>query len=220
MSVPTSFVLLDATALLHGFGPWVLLGMALVVFIESGVLFPFLPGDSLLVTAAILAPELGVPVWLIALVALVAAIAGDQTGFWLGHRFGRRFFKDDARVLSTARLEEASSFFHRYGGLSLVLGRFVPFVRTYVPLAAGVAGMRYRSFVGWNVLGAIGWVGSMTLVGVLLGGIPGIAHRIDAIMLVIVGISALPVVIAAFKRYLEGKRAKRAAQAGGEGGAA
>lgn len=209
MSVPTSFVLLDATSMLQGFGPWVLLGVAVVIFIESGVLFPFLPGDSLLVTAAILAPELGVPVWLIALVALAAAIAGDQTGFWLGHRFGRRFFKDDARVLTTARLDEASSFFNRYGGLSLVLGRFVPFVRTYVPLAAGVAGMRYRSFVGWNVLGAVAWVGSMTLVGVLLGGIPGIAHRIDAIMLVIVGISVLPVAVGMIKRYLAAKRAKR-----------
>ncbi|MFV8381861.1 DedA family protein [Corynebacterium hindlerae] len=187
--------LLDATTLLQGFGPWVLVGLAGIVFIESGVLFPFLPGDSLLVTAAILRHDLSIRVWTLLLVAAIAAVLGDQVGFWLGRRFGRGMFSPDARVLKTDHLHKAEEFFAKHGAFALVLGRFVPIVRTYVPVAAGTADMTYRKFFGWNVLGAIGWVVSMVLVGVLLGDIPGIAHRIDAIMLVIVGLSVLPIVL-------------------------
>ncbi|GAB3946588.1 DedA family protein [Corynebacterium tapiri] len=203
--------LLDAGTLLQSFGSWILAGLGLVIFIESGVLFPFLPGDSLLVTAAILRGELGVSVWQILLVAGIAAIAGDQVGFWLGRRFGRKLFKPNARILKTRHLEEAETFFHRWGPLALVLGRFVPIVRTYVPLAAGTAAMNYRSFLMWNVLGALGWVVSMTMVGVLLGHIPGIAHRIDAIMLVVVGISVLPIIISAANKYFKSRGAAQQA---------
>lgn len=199
--------LLDAGTLLQGFGPWALAGLAIVVFIESGVLFPFLPGDSLLVTAAILRHDLGIRVALLLLVAAAAAVAGDQVGFWLGRRFGRGLFKDDARILKTEHLNQAEAFFAKHGPFALVLGRFVPIVRTYVPLAAGTADMTYRKFLSWNVLGAVGWVVSMTLVGVLLGDIPGIAHRIDAIMLVIVGLSVLPIVMSATAKWIRARRA-------------
>lgn len=191
--------LFDPSSLLHGFGPWVLLGIGLVVFIESGVLFPFLPGDSLLVTAAILAGALGIAPWQIVLVGAVAAVVGDQVGFWLGHRFGRRLFRDDARVLKSAYLREAESFFDRWGPLALVLGRFVPVVRTYVPLAAGTAGLPWRRFSLWNLVGGVGWVVVMTLVGTLLGGIPFVAHNIDVLSVVIVVVSVLPVVIGAVR---------------------
>jgi hypothetical protein len=105
----------DVGTLLEALGPWVLAGIAVIVFIESGVLFPFLPGDSLLVTAAILAPQLHVSRWLIWAVAFVAAVAGDQVGYWLGRRFGRRLFKPDARVLKTEYLNRAEEFFDHYG---------------------------------------------------------------------------------------------------------
>ena len=134
---------------------------------------------------------------------MVAAIAGDQAGYWLGSRFGRRLFKDDARILRTDRLEAAEAFFTRHGPLALVLGRFVPVVRTYVPFAAGTARMPYRRFVTWNVLGAIVWVGLMTAIGVLLSGIPGIADSIEGVVLVIVAISMLPVVVPATRRWWE-----------------
>lgn len=199
----------DAASILQAFGPFVLAGIALLVFIESGVLFPFLPRDSLLVTAAILSGPLGIAPWQVALVASLAALAGDQVGFWLGRRFGRRLFREDARLLTTARLAEAEAFFSRWGGASLVIGRFVPIVRTYVPLVAGAADMPYRRFLLWNAVGAVGWSCSMTLVGVLLGGIPFIAHNIDVLVLVIVAVSVLPVVIAAVRRR---RRASRAAE--------
>lgn len=200
---------MDAGTLLHTFGPYVLVGIAVIVFIESGVLFPFLPGDSLLVTAAILRHDLSLNVWAIMVVAAVAAFAGDQVGFFLGRRFGRRLFKRDARVLKSEYLDRAEAFFAKHGPAALVLGRFVPIVRTFVPCAAGTADMTYGAFVRWNVVGAIGWVITMTLVGVLLGGIPGIAHSIDFIMIVIVALSVLPMLIG----YLSKRRSGRAVMA-------
>lgn len=189
--------LLDVSSLLSTLGPWALIGIGVMVFIESGVLFPFLPGDSLIVTAMMLRVPLSLEPWQIILVACIAAIAGDQVGYWLGHRFGRGLFKDDARVLKTERLEAAEGFFAKRGPLALVLGRFVPIVRTYVPLAAGTAKLHYRKFVLWNVLGAMSWVLSMSLVGLLLGNIPGITKSIDLIAVVIVLISVLPIVVKA-----------------------
>lgn len=203
-----SIPLLDASTWLHAFGPWVLVGIAVIVFIESGVLFPFLPGDSLLITAAILAPHLGIEVWQIAVVAIVAAFLGDQVGYWLGKRFGRRLFKPDARVLKSERLEAAQAFFLRYGGPSLILGRFVPFVRTYVPLAAGIAAMPYRRFLLWNAIGGIAWVVTMVLLGVLLGGIPFVTNNIDALMILVIAVSIVPIVISALRH----RRAARARQ--------
>ena len=198
--------LLNAEALLESFGPWVLAGIAVVIFIESGVLFPFLPGDSLLVTAAILATNLGITPWEIWAVALVAAFAGDQVGYHIGHSFGPRFFTPDARVLRTDRLEEATAFFEKYGALALVLGRFVPIVRTYVPVAAGTARMPYRHFILWNTLGAFTWVTSMVLVGALLGGIPGIAKNIELLAIVIVAVSVLPVIISVLQKRAKAKK--------------
>ena len=213
MSNLTSY--LDAATLLEAFGPWVIAGIALVVFIESGVLFPFLPGDSLLVTAAVLREQLNVSIWALlavgfvaALVASLAALAGDQVGFWLGHKFGRKLFKADARVLKLQYLHAAEDFFAKHGPAALVLGRFVPIVRTYVPVAAGTAQMPYRHFIGWNVTGAALWVLSMNLVGVFLGNIPGIADSIEKIMLLIIFISVAPIIIKAlYERHKLKKRA-------------
>ncbi|MDY3127063.1 MAG: DedA family protein [Corynebacterium sp.] len=209
--------LLDAGALLESFGPWVLLGIGVVVFIESGVLFPFLPGDSLLVTAAIAREQFGFTLPALIAVAMIAAILGDQVGYYLGHRFGRKLFKDNARILKTEHLVAAEEFFRRRGPMALVIGRFVPIVRTYVPVAAGTAQMPYRHFVGWNVAGAVLWVASMVLVGTLLGNIPGIADSIDRIVILIVVLSVLPIAIKALwnmknQRAVAKGRAAAAAQ--------
>ncbi|MCQ9344572.1 DedA family protein [Corynebacterium phoceense] len=206
MSNLTSY--LDAATLLEAFGPWVIAGIALVVFIESGVLFPFLPGDSLLVTAAVLRDQLNVSNWALLTVGFVAAFLGDQVGFWLGHKFGRKLFKADARLLKLQYLHAAEDFFAKHGPAALVLGRFVPIVRTYVPVAAGTAQMPYRHFIGWNVAGAALWVLSMNLVGVFLGNIPGIADSIEKIMLLIIFISVAPIIIKAlYERHKLKKRA-------------
>jgi membrane-associated protein len=210
--IPFTLHLFDASSVLYAFGPWVLVGIALLVFVESGVLFPFLPGDSLLVTAAILGSTLGITAWQVLAVASAAAIAGDLVGYWIGRRFGRRLFRDQAKLLTTRRLGEAEMFFTRWGGLSLVLGRFVPVVRTYVPLAAGTARMSVRRFVVWNVVGAVAWVSVLLTVGVLLGGIPFVADHIDLLMIVIVAVSVLPLIVGAVLRRARRGGAERPAQ--------
>lgn len=191
-AIPGLHYLSDPAGLLHQLGPWALLGIALMVFIESGLLFPFLPGDSLLFTAALLHVALGLNIWVLVLVAFVCAFLGDQVGYFLGSRFGRRLFKDDARVLKTEHLHRAEAFFHKYGGRSLVLARFVPVVRTYVPLVAGMVRHPYRHFIGWNALGGVLWVGLMSTAGYFLGGVPLIANHVDLIAIIIVVVSLIP----------------------------
>lgn len=195
----------DPQALLSGFGPWALTAMGLVVFIESGVLFPFLPGDSLLFAAGLLHQSLGVPLIVVMLVAMTAAFFGDQVGYLLGHRWGRRFFTEDARVLKLSHLRQAEEFFDRYGGRALVLARFMPVVRTYVPLVAGMARLPYRRFVGWNALGAALWSTIMVSAGALLGGIPFVTAHVDLITLALVALSLIPVAA----QLLRGLRSRR-----------
>ncbi|UFU13566.1 DedA family protein [Curtobacterium sp. C1] len=206
---PAALHLFDAASVLHAFGPWVLAGIALLVVVESGVLFPFLPGDSLLVTAAILSATVGVTPGEVALVAVTAAVVGDFVGYALGARVGRRLFRPGARLLTPARLHESEAFFARWGAASLVLGRFVPVVRTYVPLAAGTARMPLGSFATWNVVGAVAWVGVLVTAGVLLGGVPLVADHIDAVMVVVVVVSVLPLVVGALVRRRRTARVER-----------
>jgi membrane-associated protein len=201
---------MDVHSLLTAVGPWALLVIAGFVFIESGLLFPFLPGDSLLVTAGLTHQSLGLSVPLIALVGFIAAVAGDQVGYLLGDKFGARLFKEDARVLKTSRLRETEAFFAKYGGRALVLGRFVPVIRTYVPLAAGSARYPYRRFLPWNLLGAFLWAVGVTVVGSLLGGVPFITNNIDVLLTVVVLVSVLPVIIGGLRRRSQARREARA----------
>jgi membrane-associated protein len=201
---------LDPSSLLSALGPWALVGVAVIVFIESGVLFPFLPGDSLLVTAGLLHQRLGLEVWVIALVAFLAAAAGDQVGYLLGDKIGVRLFKDDAKILKTSRLRETEAFFEKYGGRALVLGRFVPVVRTYVPFAAGSARYPYRKFLPWNLAGAFLWAVGVTVLGSLLGGVPFVTKNIDILLTAVVVVSLLPVIINVLIKRVRSRRAAAA----------
>lgn len=192
LAVPGLHFLSDPAALLHQLGPWALVGIAVMVFVESGLLFPFLPGDSLIFTAGLLHVALGLNLWLLIGVAAVCAFLGDQVGYFLGSRFGRGLFKDDARFLKTKYLHQAEEFFHKYGGRSLVMARFVPIVRTYVPLVAGMVRHPYSHFIGWNAMGGVLWVLVMSIAGATLGGIPFIANHVDLIAIVIVVLSLIP----------------------------
>ncbi|WP_138443708.1 DedA family protein [Sinomonas susongensis] len=201
---------MDPTSLLVGAGPWVLGVVGLIVFIESGLLFPFLPGDSLLFTVGLLHAQLGLSLPVLILVVAIAAIAGDQAGYMLGRVVGRRWFKEDARILKLSHLESAESFFTRYGGRALVLARFVPIVRTYTPLVAGAARYPYRKFLGWNVLGAVAWAVSVTLLGVWLGHVEFIKNNIDVLSVLIVVASVVPIGIEALRHRRAAKNARNA----------
>lgn len=181
--------------LLLAMGPWVLVGVAVIVFIESGVLFPILPGDSLIFAAGLLHVSLGLNMWVLIGVILVAAFLGAQVGYLIGWKWGRRLFKPDSRVLKTEYLDQAEAFFARYGGRALVLGRFVPFVRTFVPLAAGVARFPYGRFLFFNTLGALVWGAGITWAGAALGEVQFVHENLEVIILLIVVVSVLPMVV-------------------------
>jgi membrane-associated protein len=202
----------DLGNLLTSLGPWALVAIGVMVFIESGVLFPFLPGDSLLVTAGLLHAKLGLEIWQIIVVGVIAGVLGNQVAYWLGLRFGRRLFKEDARVLKLKHLSEAEAFFAKYGGAALVLGRFVPVVRTYVALAAGSARYHYRRFLTWNIVGAVLWAAGVTLLGSVLGGVPFIVNNLEVILVLVIVISILPIVISALVKRRRSRR--EAAHAG------
>lgn len=212
--------IMDPAALLPALGGWVLAAVGSMVFIESGVLFPFLPGDSLVFTAGLLHVRLGLSLPVLMAVVVAAATLGDQVGYWLGRRFGRRLFSPGARVLKTEHLGQAEAFFDRHGGRALVLARFVPIVRTFAPLAAGAANYRYRQFLMWNVLGALLWGAGMAGIGSLLGGVQFIADNVELLALVIVAVSLLPAGVGLLRRFRSSRQASiptdSAEAAGGE----
>ena len=206
--------LLDPASLLAGLGPAALGVIALMVFIESGVLFPFLPGDSLLFTAGLLHQQLQLTLPVLIGVVTAAAVAGDQVGYMLGRRFGRRWFKDDARILKTAHLSTTEDFFRRHGGAAVVLARFVPMVRTFAPLTAGIARYDYKSFTLWNITGAAAWAVSVTMLGTWLGHFDIVAKNIDVIAVAMVLISVAPWVVQLLKRRRKSRGAAAVAAAG------
>ena len=185
----------DPESLLVAMGPWVLWGTMLIVLIESGVLFPVLPGESLLFTAGLLHDRLGLHLPTLIIMVVVAAFIGAQIGYFLGAKWGRKLFKPDARVLKTEHLEKAEHYFRDYGGRSLVIGRFIPFVRTFIPLAAGIARYPYSKFLLFNTLGALLWGAGFIIVGSLLGNVPFVHDNLTLLLGVIILVSVLPVIL-------------------------
>lgn len=211
---------LDPVNLLNSFGTWVLLGLLVVVFIESGLLFPLLPGDSLLFTAGLIAAsksaeiEPFAPIWLLLVLIPIAAIAGDQVGYLIGTKGGTALFKsDDAKILKKSYLDESHAFFEKHGPITIVLARFVPIVRTYAPLVAGAARMKYSVFLTYNVVGGVLWGAGVTMLGYLLGQIAIVRDNVDLIFLLIVAVSVLPIVWEVVKRYRSGRGKAAAADA-------
>ena len=199
--LPVALLGLDLEQFLLDTGPWVLVVSAIIVFIESGVLFPVLPGDSLIFALGMLHEQMGLSLWVAFPVLVLVAIAGAEVGYQIGARYGRKIFKDDAKILSTKNLHAAEEFFAKRGGFALVVGRFVPIVRTFVSLAAGISSYPRRRFNLWNILGAVLWIGSIGMAGVLLGGVEFIHNNIEMLAVIIVLVSVLPVTF----EYLRGR---------------
>lgn len=201
---------MQADTLIASFGTYALIGICLVVFIETGLLFPFLPGDSLLFTAGMLVAQdqLDFPLWLLCVLLFVCAFAGDQVAYGIGHRVGPRIFnKPDSRFFKQSYIDQTNAFFDKYGGRAIILARFAPFVRTYAPVAAGVGRMPYRHFVTYNVIGALLWGVGITVLGYFLGQISFIHDNIEAILVLIVLVSVLPIFIEVGRGWLARRRA-------------
>lgn len=206
---------LNADNLIESFGTYALIGIVLVVFIETGLLFPFLPGDSLLFTAGMLVAQdqLDFPLWLLCILLFVAAFAGDQVAYYIGHKAGPKIFnKPDSRFFKQEYITQTNAFFAKYGGRSIVLARFVPFVRTYAPVAAGVGKMPYRHFVSYNVIGALLWGVGITVLGYFLGQVDFIHENIETVLVLIVFISVLPVILEVSRGWLANRKEQAAAE--------
>ncbi|MFF9604640.1 DedA family protein [Streptomyces sp. NPDC014684] len=200
---------LDPQYLLDTYSIW---GLLLIVFAESGLLIGFfLPGDSLLFTCGLLitSHQLDFPLWgAIGLICL-AAILGDQAGYMFGKKVGPSLFnRPDSRLFKQENVAKAHEFFEKYGPKSLVLARFVPIVRTFTPIVAGVSGMRYRSFLVFNVIGGVLWGAGVTLLGSWLGQHDVVKNNIEAILILIVLVSVIPIAI----EYLRARSKNKAAQ--------
>jgi membrane-associated protein len=204
---------LDPITLLGYFGSWALVGLLLVVLIESGVLFPVLPGDSLLFVAGMVVAgettevEKFASLWELLVLVPIAAIIGGQIGYWIGRYAGTSMFKPDNRFLKERYLTEAHEFFEKHGPITIFLARFVPIVRTLAPIVAGAARMKFPIFFLYNVAGAIVWSTGFILLGYWLGQFELIQKLIEPIFIVIVLVSVLPIVWESWKRRRAAKNA-------------
>jgi len=187
------------TAFVGWVGPWAVVGVMFVIFAETGLLVGFfLPGDSLLFTLGMFVGTgvVGVPIWLAAPAVWLAAIAGNQTGYLIGSKAGPAVFnKPDSRFFKQEYVERTSAFFAKHGGKAVTLAQFVPIVRTFTPVMAGVGKMHYRHFFGFNLLGATLWAFGITWLGWFLGSITWIQENIDFMILAIVFVSITPMII-------------------------
>ncbi|TAL11870.1 MAG: DedA family protein [Frankiales bacterium] len=184
-----------------------LIALLVVVFVETGLLIGFfLPGDSLLFTAGLLVAqdEVGLSIWWLVLTLPIAAIAGDQTGYTIGRVSGPRVFnRPDSRIFQQEYVDKSYAYFEKYGGRTIIIARFVPIVRTFAPVVAGVSRMRRRTFTKFNVIGGILWAGGIPLIGYYLGKVQFVADHVEKFILGIIVLSVLPIVVEVLRAVRE-----------------
>jgi membrane-associated protein len=184
-----------------------LFGIIFVVFAETGLFFGFfLPGDSLLFTAGILASQGIFNIYFLIISCTIVAILGDSVGYWSGKRYGKKLFERDAGFFfKKRRIQEAEEFYKKHGKYTIIIARFVPIIRTFAPIVAGIGNMKYSSFLFYNILGGILWVFGVSMLGYILGGMISNADKyILPIVLVIIFISVIPLIIKFIKsKYIK-----------------
>lgn len=193
--------------IIRDFGNWSYLILFAIVFVETGVvIFPFLPGDSLLFASGALTAAIGAfDLWILIPVFLAAAILGDTMNYHIGHKVGTSIPPNSflGRVIKKERMEAAEQFFNKHGGKTIVIARFMPFIRTFIPFVAGASKMHYSYFLLYNVIGAVLWVFSCTLLGYFFGNIPIIKDNFSVVLILIIFISVVPAVIGALKAKIK-----------------
>lgn len=204
--------LLDPVWWLHTFGTYVVIGVCLVIFIESSI-FPVLPGDSLLFTAGLFVAggQIHTPLWVLCVVVSVAALVGNGLGYYIGYRAGSKLFnRPDSRIFKREHVDKTHAFLEKHGSKAVVLARFVPFVRTFITWIAGIGRMDPKVYFTYTAIGGILWAAGITVLGYFLGQIDFIGKNIDAIFVVIVLVSVLPIAI----EYLRNRRKSKPSEAG------
>lgn len=194
-------------------GPlWVYSPLFLIVFVETGlVFFPFLPGDSLLFAAGVFSADGGgLNIWATLFVFYAAAILGNTSNYWIARFFGARIIDSGkVKALTPERMSKLDHFFAKYGGLTIIITRFMPFFRTFAPFIAGTGHMNFAKFTLFNVIGGVAWVTSFVLVGYFFGGIAFVQEHFEVIVLGIVAVSVAPAIIGAAKAALNAHKKKR-----------
>ena len=197
-----SILALDKTlaSIAAEYGPWLYALMFAVIFAETGlVVTPFLPGDSLLFIAGTVVASAGLNIHVLVPLLILAAVLGDSVNYSIGHYIGPRIFdKPDSRWFKQDHLRRTQAFYDKYGGVTIIIGRFIPIIRTFAPFLAGVAGMEYRRFFAFNVVGGILWVGLLVYAGYVFGNIPWVKDNLTWIVIGIVVVSLIPAVTTFF----------------------
>lgn len=197
---------LDFDWLFANYGTAIYVVLFLVIFIETGlVAMPFLPGDSLLFTAGLFARTGHLQMSLLFLLLFIAAVLGDNSNYWIGRKIGLRVFNlkfKNKPLVKKEYLDRTHQFFEKHGTKAIIMARFVPFIRTFAPFAAGVGEMNYKKYLLFDVIGGALWIGSLTTAGYLLGEVEFIRKHIDLVCLGIIFISILPIIIG----YLSGRK--------------
>ena len=183
--------------------------MTAIVFAETGLMVGFfLPGDSLLVTAGVFAANGRLSIWWLNILLVAAAILGDTVGYWIGRKAGPALFnRPRSRFFNPAHLRRAHDFYEKHGGKTIIIARFMPIVRTFAPVVAGMGKMEYHRFLSFNVFGGLLWVLSMTLIGYYLGQFAWVKKNIEIVIVIVVFVSILPGLIAAAREWLKKRRA-------------
>ncbi|MBC9944667.1 VTT domain-containing protein [Leucobacter sp. cx-328] len=205
---------LDPETLLEA-GGWIALVLACAfVFLETGVLvLAFLPGDSLLFTVGLFSATgiIDVPIWVTCTLLFVFAFAGDQMGFMIGRKLGPAVFKKEkSKLFNPENVERTHEFFEKHGPKAIIIARFLPIIRAFVPAAAGVGNMRYRQFIIYNAVGALLWGVGVTLIGYFLGQIPFVQEYSEIFIIVLVLIPGIPILIEAIKAFSQWRKNRRA----------
>ncbi|HWM34394.1 MAG: DedA family protein [Actinomycetota bacterium] len=217
-SLPTGLIpWLDPQTIIDAAGPWALVVVGLIVFSETGLLVGFvLPGDTLLVITGLLAFSGAMPIWLACIVISVAAFLGGEVGYLIGHRVGPRIFeRKESGLFSKENVLRTNRFFERFGPFAIIAARFVPIVRTFAPVAAGVGHMPYKRYSLYNAIGAVIWGTGLTFAGFLLGFIEPLADFVkEYIDLILLGAIAIAVIPTAFHAIRQSIKARRMAAEG------
>jgi membrane-associated protein len=201
---------LDPDQLLRMLGPYVLVGLCLIIFAECGLLIGFfLPGDSLLFTAGLFVANgiIGAPIWLVCLLLTVCAVVGNVVGYFIGFTVGPALFnRPDSRLFKREHVDKTHAFFEKYGPRAIVLGRFVPIVRTFITAIAGVGRMDPRTYFTYSVIGGVAWATGVTLLGFWLGRVTFVKENVETILIGIVVLSVLPIIIEVVKARRQNRR--------------
>lgn len=200
---------LDFDWLFANYGTAIYIVLFLVIFIETGlVAMPFLPGDSLLFTAGLFARTGHLNMSYLLILLFIAAVLGDNCNYWIGRTIGVKIFdlKVKGRALVKREyMDKTHEFFEKHGTKAIIMARFVPFIRTFAPFAAGVGKMTYRKFFSFDILGGALWIGGLTTAGYLLGEVKFIREHIDLVCLGIIGISVLPIIVTMIRNKMAAK---------------